>query len=113
MNMDRSLAEIGNWVDKLIKINITDQASKESKMIETQYGITEELIDESGGLEGKTIVFVVYPRREGQPEGSGEGVLYQGTVSDVRPVVRSAPVDGSGWVKRADGTQIQMVNNQP
>lgn len=60
------MAEIDNWVDKLIKINITDQASKESKMIETQYGITEELIDESGGLERKTISFIVYPLREGK-----------------------------------------------
>ena len=57
-------------------------------MIETELRMTEEFIDECGGLEGKTISFVVYPRREGQPEGSGEGVRYKATLSDVEPCAR-------------------------
>ena len=51
-------------------------------MIETELRITEELLD----LEGKTLSFIMHPRREGQPECSGEGVRYQGTLTDVRPV---------------------------
>ena len=50
--------------------------------IETELRMTEELMD----LEGKTLSFIMHPRREGQPEGSGEGVRYQGTLTDVRTV---------------------------